>query len=124
MPDSTCLVTGGAAFIGSHLVDALLGLGARVRVLDDLSTGRRENLTHVSKEIEFIEGDLRNLATCQAACDGVQIVFHQAALGSVPRSLEDLATTFAVNSLGTAKLFTAARDNEVSRVVYASSSSV
>ena len=116
------LVTGGAGFIGSHLVEALLAQGARVRVLDDLSTGRRENLAAGS--IELIEGDIRDLGVCRTACDGVEVVFHEAALGSVPRSLADPATTMAVNVAGTSNVFAAARDAKVRRVVYASSSSV
>jgi nucleoside-diphosphate-sugar epimerase len=115
------LVTGGAGFIGSHLVDALLARGARVRVLDDLSTGRRENL---SDSVELVEGDIREARVCRAACSGVAYVFHQAALGSVPRSISDPATTVAVNVTGTANMFAAARDAKVRRVVYASSSSV
>ena len=121
IPDFTgtsVLVTGGAGFIGSHLVDALLARGARVRVLDDLSTGRRENLS----DVELIEGDIRDSGVCRAACDGVEYVFHQAALGSVPRSLIDPATSIAVNVTGTANVFAAARDAQ--RVIYASSSSV
>jgi nucleoside-diphosphate-sugar epimerase len=115
------LVTGGAGFIGSHLVDALLARGARVRVLDDLSTGRRENL---SEAAELVEGDIREVRACRAACAGASYVFHQAALGSVPRSISDPATTVAVNVTGTANVLAAARDAGVRRVVYASSSSV
>ncbi len=118
------LVTGGGGFIGSHLVDALLRAGSKVRILDNFSTGRRENLQGREDQIELIEGDLRNLESCQRACLGVRLVFHQAALGSVPRSVEDPATSMAVNMNGTANLFTAARDGGVSRVVYASSSSI
>ena len=116
------LVTGGAGFIGSFLVEALLARGARVRVLDDLSTGRRENLPQ--GKVELTQGDIRDLETCRAACAGVEYVFHQAALGSVPRSLADPATTIAVNVGGTASVLTAAREAGVRRVVYASSSSV
>ena len=118
------LVTGGAGFIGSHLVDALLGLGATVRVLDDLSNGRRENLEHVAGRIDFIEGDIREAEVCRRACGGIDVVFHQAALGSVPRSMKDPATSLAVNIGGTANVLTAARDAGVRRIVYASSSSV
>jgi nucleoside-diphosphate-sugar epimerase len=118
------LVTGGAGFIGSHLVDRLLELGCTVRVLDDLSTGRRENLAHCIDRVEFIEGDIRDLDTCRVACSQIEVVFHQAALGSVSRSMKDPSTTLAVNVSGTANIFTSARDAGVRRVVYASSSSV
>jgi len=119
-----CLVTGGAGFIGSHLVDGLLEAGAEVRVLDNFATGHRENLAHCADRIDLIEGDIRDLETCQKACEGVTVVFHQAALGSVPRSVKDPATSLAVNLGGTANVFTAARDASIKRVVYASSSSV
>jgi len=118
------LVTGGAGFIGSHLVDGLLSRGAKVRVLDNLETGHIENLAHVKREIEFVEGDIRQLETCQTACRGVAFVLHQAALGSVPRSLQQPADSILTNVSGTANGFTAARDQQVRRVVYASSSSV
>jgi nucleoside-diphosphate-sugar epimerase len=118
------LVTGGAGFIGSHLVDALLERGAQVRVLDDLSTGRRENLAGVLSRIDFLEGDIRETDACRPACEGVTYVFHLAGRGSVPRSMSDPATTMAVNVAGTANIFAAARDAKVGRVVYASSSSV
>src|SRR5689334_14281495 len=118
------LVTGGGGFIGSHLVDALLAQGARVRVLDDFSTGRRENLAHCAGRVDVVEGDIRDLRTCMQVAAGVAIVFHQAALGSVPRSMEDPATTIAINVGGTANVLAAARDAGVKRFVYASSSSV
>jgi len=118
------LVTGGAGFIGSHLVDALLAEGAGVRVLDNLSTGRGENLAHCQDRIELRGGDIRDLETCRSACREISFVFHEAALGSVPRSLADPATTIHVNVTGTANLFAAARTAGVRRVVYASSSSV
>ncbi len=124
LKDVQVLVTGGGGFIGSHLVDALLELGARVRVLDNFATGHRENLTHCRGRIESIEGDVRDADLCRAACRGVEVVFHEAALGSVPRSLEDPATTIGVNVLGTANILMAARDAGVPRLVYASSSSV
>ncbi|MEM7482279.1 MAG: SDR family oxidoreductase [Acidobacteriota bacterium] len=122
--DATVLVTGGAGFIGSHLVDALVAGGAQVRVLDDLSSGKAENLAHLDGQVELIEGDIRDLATCARACAGAAYVFHQAARGSVPRSLADPAGSLEINVAGTANVFTAARDAEVSRVVFASSSSV
>jgi nucleoside-diphosphate-sugar epimerase len=115
------LVTGGAGFIGSHLVEALRERGAEVRVLDDLSTGRRENL---GEGVELMEGDIRDAGVCRAACRGAVYVFHQAALGSVPRSMSDPAATVAVNVTGTANVFAAAREAGARRVVYASSSSV
>ena len=120
----SALVTGGAGFIGSHLVDELLKRGARVRVLDNLTGGRRENLAHCLDRIEFVEGDICDLPTCQRACVGMDILFHEAAVGSVPRSLADPAGTIAVNVCGTANVFAAARDAKVRRVLYASSSSV
>jgi len=116
------LVTGGAGFIGSHLVEGLVAAGAVVRVLDDLSTGSRENLEH--PEVDFVVGDVRCPATCERACEGVEVVFHEAAIWSVARSMEDPASTIAINVTGTANVFAAARNKRVARVVYASSSSV
>src|SRR5437868_10974677 len=98
---ATFLVTGGAGFIGSHIVDELVRRQERVRVLDNLSTGRIENLSHVNSEIEFIRGDIRDLATVTKAMDGVDCVLHQAALPSVPRSVSDPLTTNEVNVTGT-----------------------
>jgi nucleoside-diphosphate-sugar epimerase len=118
------LVTGGAGFIGSHLVDALVAAGARVRVLDNLSAGRLENLAESRDRIEVLEGDIRDPRACAEACRGAAVVFHQAALGSVPRSIADPSSSIAVNVGGTANVFAAARDAGVRRVVYASSSSV
>jgi len=124
LQDVPVLVTGGAGFIGSHLVDELVHRGARVRVFDNLATGLLHNLTHLGNRIEFYEEDLRDAEACRRAADGVELVFHQAALGSVPRSMKDPATSFAVNVSGTANIFAAARDGGARRVVYASSSSV
>ena len=118
------LVTGGAGFIGSHLVDALLERGARVRVLDDLSSGSLENLAGAHARIEFLHDDIRDPGACRRACAGVTWVFHQAARGSVPRSMADPATSIAINVSGTVNIFAAARDEKVARVIYASSSSV
>jgi UDP-glucose 4-epimerase len=118
------LVTGGAGFIGSHIVDALLDQGMCVRVLDNLSTGSLDNLRHRAGEVEFIEGDLRDINACYSACKGVETVFHQAALPSVPRSIADPLTSNAVNVDGTLQMLMAARDEGVRRFVFASSSSV
>ena len=126
------LVTGVAGFIGSNLLEALLGLGQQVVGLDNFSTGTKGNLAEVQTGVSpaawsrfrFIEGDIRDLATCQAACADVDIVLHQAALGSVPRSLADPLATHASNVDGFVNLLVAARDQKVGRFVFASSSSV
>ena len=118
------LVTGGAGFIGSNLVHALVARGQRVRVLDNLATGRLDNLEPVKGAIEFVQGDIRSLETCQKALHGIRFVLHQAALPSVPRSFEDPISSSAVNIHGTLNLLIAARDHRIERFVYASSSSV
>jgi nucleoside-diphosphate-sugar epimerase len=118
------LVTGGAGFIGSHLVEELVRRGERVRVLDDLSTGQLKNLERVLDRIEFVEGDILDDDTVRAAMRGVRRVFHQAALRSVPRSVDDPLTSNRVNVEGTLNVLRAARAADVERVVYASSSSV
>jgi UDP-glucose 4-epimerase len=118
------MVTGGAGFIGSHLVEALIQDGERVRVLDNLSTGRRENIEPFLDHVEFIEGDLRDLETVRQAVQGVDYVLHQAAIASVIRSVRDPIPTETANVVGTLNLLLAARDAGVRRVVYASSSSV
>lgn len=118
------LVTGGAGFIGSHLTEALVGLGHEVRVMDNLSTGHLENLNAVLSKIDFFRADLRNLEDCKKACKDVKIVWHLGALGSVPRSVADPLTTHDVNLTGTLNLLLAARDAGVKRFVFASSSSV
>ncbi len=117
------LVTGGAGFIGSHLVEALLARGRRVRVLDDLSSGRREFLPD-HPDLEPLVGDLRDPDTLRRAVAGVEGVFHQGALRSVPRSVEDPFSYHDVNATGTMRLLLAAREARVRRVVFASSSSV
>lgn len=122
--DETYLVTGGAGFIGSHLVDALLARGKRVRVLDNFSTGRRENISHVSEDIELIEGDLRSYERVHTAVRGCDVVLHLGALPSVPRSIQDPLTSNAVNVTGTLNVLLASRDAGVRRAVFASSSSV
>ena len=121
---ATYLVTGGAGFIGSHLVDELVRLEHTVRVLDNLSTGRMVNLEHQLANIEFIEADIRDYEVCLKACTGVDYVLHQAALGSVPRSIEDPLTSHDVNVTGTVNMLRAASETLVKRFVYASSSSV
>jgi nucleoside-diphosphate-sugar epimerase len=104
------LVTGGAGFIGSHLVDALLGQGDRVRVLDNFSTGKRRNLAHILNQIELQEGDIRDTRAVQEAMCGVNYVLHQAALPSVPRSVMDPLGSNDVNVVGTLNVLIAARD--------------
>jgi nucleoside-diphosphate-sugar epimerase len=118
------LVTGGAGFIGSHLAEGLVKRGERVRVLDNLLTGKKENLAHLLPQVEFIEGDIRDEKTCKLAMEGVEYVLHQAALPSVPRSVEDPLLTNAINITGTLNLLLAARDAGVKSFVLASSSSV
>jgi UDP-N-acetylglucosamine/UDP-N-acetylgalactosamine 4-epimerase len=118
------LVTGGAGFIGSHLVRRLLAEGCSVRVLDNFSSGHRSNLAGLEGEIELIEGDVQSYERVHAATRGCDVVFHQAALPSVPRSIQDPLTSTAVNSTGTLNVLLAARDEGVRRVIYASSSSV
>src|SRR5208337_4505525 len=120
------LVTGGAGFIGSNLTEELLRRGHFVRVLDDFSTGKRENLIFDEKypSLKVIEGDIRDLDTCQKAVEGMEYVFHQGALPSVQRSVEDPETSNAVNVGGTLNILLAARGKGVKRVIYASSSSV
>ena len=121
---SLYLVTGGAGFIGSHLVDALLGQGHRVRVLDNFATGKRENLQHVLSRIDLREGDIRSFERVKEAMQGVDFVLHQAALGSVPRSVADPLTTNEVNITGTLNLLIHAREAGVKKFVFASSSSI
>jgi UDP-N-acetylglucosamine/UDP-N-acetylgalactosamine 4-epimerase len=126
----TWLVTGCAGFIGSHLTERLLSLGQRVVGLDNFSTGRAENLSLVKQAVgevpwqgfRFIEGDIRSLDTCQEACHGVELVLHQAALGSVPRSIDDPIASSDNNIAGFLNMLVAARDAGARRVVYASSS--
>jgi len=118
------LVTGGAGFIGSHIVEELLRQGARVRVLDNFSTGRRDNLAPFLDRIDLIEGDLQDLPTVRRAVEGVDYVLHQGALPSVQRSIDDPLATHAANATGTLHLLVAAQEAGVRRVVCASSSSV
>lgn len=120
---AVCLVTGGAGFIGSHLVEALVDRGHRVRVLDNFSTGDRANLDEVRERIELIDGDITDLETVRRATRGVELVFHQAALASVPRSVANPLATHRACVDGTLNVLVAARDAGVRRVVYAASSS-
>jgi UDP-glucose 4-epimerase len=116
-------VTGGAGFIGSHIATALVERGMRVRVFDNLSTGHRANLAHIAKRIEFIEGDLVNRHEMERALDDVEVVFHEAALASVPRSVETPLDTNAACVTGTVTLLDVARQCGVRRVVFGGSSS-
>lgn len=118
------LVTGGAGFIGSNMVEALLRQGHDVRVLDNFSTGMRANIGRFIREIDLVEGDLQSYERAHNAVRGVEVVLHQGALPSVPRSVQDPLTTNAVNITGTLNVLLASRDEGVRRVVYASSSSV
>ncbi len=138
------LVTGGAGFIGSHLVGAILGRGEKVRILDDFSTGKIENLEEalgitlppveetkglassltLSPRAELVVGDLSEFEICRAVCRDVDFIFHQAALGSVPRSVEDPLTSHQINATGTLNLLQAAKEAKVKRLIYASSSAV
>jgi UDP-N-acetylglucosamine/UDP-N-acetyl-alpha-D-glucosaminouronate 4-epimerase len=124
--NSSFLVTGGAGFIGSNIVDAILKMGFYVRVLDNFSTGKRENIEHNlnNDKFELIEGDIRDLDTCYKACEGINYVLHQGALGSVPRSIADPLTSNSVNVDGFLNMMWAAKEKGVKRFVFASSSSV
>ncbi|MGH7830793.1 MAG: SDR family oxidoreductase [Candidatus Binatia bacterium] len=118
------LVTGGAGFIGSHIVEGLVAGGRKVRVIDDFITGRRENLNGLLEKIELVQGDILDLDLVKKAVEGVEVVFHQAALRSVPLSVDNPLATNEVNTQGTLNVLVASRDAGVGRVVYASSSSV
>jgi len=119
----TVVVTGGAGFIGSHIAAALSNSGARVRVLDDLSTGHRENLEEIGGDIDFIQGSVADEELMRKALAGAEVVFHEAAIPSVPRSVEAPRQTHIASVDGTFSLLLAARDQKVRRVVYAASSS-
>lgn len=124
--ESKFLVTGSAGFIGSNLVEAILKLGYKVRGLDNFSTGKRENVDEFldNPNYEFIEGDIRDLKTCLDACEGIDFVLHQAAWGSVPRSIEMPLFYEEINIKGTLNMMEAAKEKGVKKFVYASSSSV
>ena len=121
---SLMLVTGGAGFIGSHIAERLVELGHEVRVLDNFSTGRRENIQSFEDVIDLVEADVRDVEAVRRAVEGVEVVFHEAALASVPRSVDDPATSNEVNVRGPLNVLISSRDAGVRRVVYASSSSI
>lgn len=127
MTTARYLVTGGAGFIGSHIAETLLRQGAAVRVFDNIATGRRSNLDALKRlqgQLQIIQGDIRDRDAIRAAVAGVEVVFHEAALASVPRSIADPVTSLETNINGTQNILLASRDAGVRRVVYASSSSV
>jgi nucleoside-diphosphate-sugar epimerase len=124
MSNTKFLVTGGAGFIGSNIVEELLKRGHFVRVLDNFATGKRENLKEFEKDIELLEGDIRSYHIVRQAVKDIEVILHQAALPSVPRSINDPITTNEVNVMGTLNILDAAKDAGVRRIVYASSSSV
>lgn len=124
---SSFLITGGSGFIGSNLVEYLVRYNAgKIRILDNLLTSSIDNIQkHLAlPNVEFIEGDIRDMATCLKACEGIDYVSHQAALGSVPRSIKDPQATHSINATGFLNMIVAAKDHKVKRFVYASSSSV
>jgi nucleoside-diphosphate-sugar epimerase len=118
------LITGGGGFIGSHLARALVQRGKQVRVLENSSSGSRERLADILKDIEWVDGDLRESDTLRKVCQGVEVIFHQAAIASVSHSIAEPAMTHATNVTGTLNLLLAARDAGARRVVFASSSAV
>jgi UDP-glucose 4-epimerase len=124
MTSVSCLVTGGAGFIGSHVAERLVALGHHVRVVDNLSTGSLRNLDWARGRIQFIEGDLTDPSVCEAVTRGIEVVFHLAALPSVPRSMQDPWASHDHNVNATLRLLLAGRDAGVRRVVFSSSSSV
>ncbi|MBF5027137.1 SDR family oxidoreductase [Planobacterium oryzisoli] len=125
LKDKSILVTGGAGFIGSNLCETLLELGSKVTCLDNFSTGKRENIENLKNSPNFtlVEGDIRDIEVCKKACEHKDFVLHQAALGSVPRSINDPVTSNEVNVSGFLNMLVAARDAGVKRFIYAASSS-
>ncbi|MBX2860461.1 MAG: SDR family oxidoreductase [Vampirovibrio sp.] len=119
-----CLVTGGAGFIGSHIIQGLLAQGHRVRVLDNLSSGSLDNLTSMLEQVDFVEGDIRDSTVINACCKGIDTVFHQAALVSVAESMTKPVLTHDMNVSGTLNVLEACRENGVSKIVFASSAAV
>lgn len=124
MSTTRYLITGGAGFIGSHIAETLLKQGEAVRVFDNFATSKQDNLAGLRRHLELIQGDLRDAQAVKAAVKGIEVVFHQGALASVPRSIKDPVASLEVNVNGTQNILLAARDSGVRRVVYASSSSV
>lgn len=123
MARSNILITGGAGFIGSHLATRFTELGHAVRVFDSFLTGKRDNIAHLAGQVDLVEGDLRHAEECQRACYGMDVVFHIAALPSVPVSIERPVESHECNATGTLNILLAARANKCKRVIYAGSSS-
>lgn len=121
---ANCLVTGGAGFIGSHIVDALVQRGDNVRVLDNLSTGYRHNVEQVAKKIEFVEGDIRDEAVVKQVVDGIDFIFHLAAMVSVPESMEKPVEAELINTIGTLNILKAAKAASVQRLMLSSTCAV
>ncbi|MBI5209416.1 MAG: SDR family oxidoreductase [Elusimicrobia bacterium] len=124
MAEKIWLVTGGAGFIGSHIAEKLVGMGRRVRILDNLSSGKLEHMAAFKEKVEFMKGDIRRFEDCQRAVKGADFVIHQAAIRSVPKSVDRPIESNDTNITGTLNLLCAAREARVKRFVYASSSSV
>jgi UDP-glucose 4-epimerase len=124
LPFKSALVTGGAGFIGSHLVEALISAGCRVAVLDNLSTGNLENLKHLTGKFSLFQDDIRNQKALYAAAEGCQVIFHLAAVVSVPQTIENPIESAAINEMGSLSVFEAAREKKVQRVVFSSSCAV
>lgn len=124
IPFSRALVTGGAGFIGSHLAETLCAKGCRVAVLDNFTTGSRENLSGIDGDLAVVEGDIRDLPLLESAAEGCDVIFHEAAVVSVPQTVEDPIGTAQINEMGTLNVFEAARRAGVRRVVFASSSAI
>ncbi|MBA7696978.1 UDP-N-acetylglucosamine 4-epimerase [subsurface metagenome] len=118
------LVTGGAGFIGSHIAEHLVGEGHQIRILDNLSSGRRENLADFADKVEFVEGDIRDRTILDQSTEGCDAVFHQAAVVSVPYSVEHPQETHDVNIQGTINVLQAAKNQKVKRVIFASSAAI